>query len=56
MSNLVCIECAAELVLEENPMLGEIIECPECGLEFEVVNLNPLQIDMAPEIEEDWGE
>lgn len=56
MTNLVCIECEGAVMLDESPMLGEILECPECGVELEVISLNPLQIDLAPEIEEDWGE
>ena len=35
---------------------GEIIQCPECGVELEVVNEDPLELALAPEEEEDWGE
>ena len=51
-----CPECAAEITLEEDVIKGEIIECPECGVELEVVELDPLALDLAPEEEEDWGE
>jgi alpha-aminoadipate carrier protein LysW len=37
-------------------MIGEIVECPECGAELEVVNNNPVTLALAPEVEEDWGE
>ena len=37
-------------------MVGEIIECEECGVELEVVSVNPLKLELAPEVEEDWGE
>ena len=50
-----CPECEAEIILEE-PMLGEIVPCPDCGAELEVISLDPVAIDLAPEVEEDWGE
>ncbi len=54
--NAECPECAAEIELEADVIEGEIIECPECGVELEVVGLDPVQLDLAPEEEEDWGE
>lgn len=51
-----CPECAAEVSLADDVMEGEIVQCAECGAELEVVNLNPLALDLAPEEEEDWGE
>jgi alpha-aminoadipate carrier protein LysW len=50
-----CPECAAQIELK-NPEKGEIVECPECGTELEVVSVTPLQLALAPEEEEDWGE
>jgi alpha-aminoadipate carrier protein LysW len=37
-------------------MINELISCPECGAELEILSLNPLELDLAPEVEEDWGE
>ena len=51
-----CPECAAEIELEADVMVGEIVECPDCGVELEVVNLDPPTLELAPEEEEDWGE
>ncbi len=51
-----CPECAAEIELEEDIIKGEIMECPECGVELEVINVDPPELDLAPEEEEDWGE
>ena len=50
-----CPECEAELSLE-NVEKGEIVQCPECSAELEVISTDPLQLDLAPEEEEDWGE
>ena len=50
-----CPECFGEIEVKE-VMASEIVQCPECGAELEVVSLEPLQLDKAPEEEEDWGE
>ncbi len=36
--------------------IGELIDCPECGSMLEVVDLSPVELDVAPEEDEDWGE
>jgi alpha-aminoadipate carrier protein LysW len=51
-----CGECAAELELAADVEEGEIIVCPDCGVELEVVSLEPVTLELAPEVEEDWGE
>jgi len=51
-----CPECDAPLTLNDDLIEGEIVPCPECGAELEVVSLEPLQLELAPELEEDWGE
>lgn len=50
-----CPECEATITLAK-PMRGEIIVCPDCGTELEVVSENPMELALAPEVEEDWGE
>ena len=56
MSTVSCIECAAEIVLAENTEVGEIIVCPDCGVDLEVTALEPAIIQLAPMEQEDWGE
>ncbi len=51
-----CPVCEADVPLEADVVMGELIECPECGSELEVVSLEPVELDEAPEEEEDWGE
>ena len=50
-----CPECDAEVQASE-VMLGEILVCPDCGVELEVVSLDPFKVDIAPMEVEDWGE
>lgn len=56
MTNHQCVECGAALSLPEDLMQNEIIPCIECGVELEVISLQPLELALAPEVEEDWGE
>lgn len=41
-----CPECEA-LIDEEFEDIGEIISCPECGVELEVINIDPVEFDLA---------
>ena len=47
---------AAQGILGETLEEGEIIVCPDCGVELEVISVDPLVLEMAPEEAEDWGE
>lgn len=58
MSNVTtaqCPECEAELSLED-VIQGEIVVCADCGVDLEVISLDPIKLEMAPMEEEDWGE
>jgi lysine biosynthesis protein LysW len=50
-----CPECDSMIMLDKGAKLGERIECPECGMLLEVINLTPLELDYALE-DEDWDE
>lgn len=56
MNNYECPECAGEVELANDLMVGEIVECADCGAELEVVSTTPVTLALAPEVEEDWGE
>lgn len=56
MSTVNCPECFAELALEADVELNEILVCPDCGAELELTSLNPPAVELAPMEEEDWGE
>jgi alpha-aminoadipate carrier protein LysW len=56
MANAVCPECAAAVPMGAKPVVGEVVSCPECGVELEIVSLSPPKVELAPEVEEDWGE
>jgi len=53
-----CIECDAEITLSEDYEEGEIIECPDCGLEYIIkFDDNGKIVIVELNLEgEDWGE
>src|SRR5919198_5550848 len=53
-----CPECESELDIEEDEVdEGEIVSCPECGTDFEVITTNPLELKAVEEgYEEDEEE
>lgn len=42
-----CPECEAVIDAEFEDV-GEIVSCPECGIELEVVSIDPVEFDLAP--------
>jgi alpha-aminoadipate/glutamate carrier protein LysW len=56
MSTVTCPECSAEITLEAGTEVGEIIVCPDCGVDLEVTALDPAAVQLAPMEQEDWGE
>ena len=56
MSVVKCPVCEADVKAESGVMLGELLNCGDCGTELEVTSLSPLEVAEAPEIQEDWGE
>lgn len=51
-----CIECEAVVPFADDVITGEIAQCPDCGIELEVLDVDPVLLGVAPEVEEDWGE
>lgn len=51
-----CPECAKANRVAPNVLVGEILDCADCGAELEVRSTAPLRVELAPEVEEDWGE
>lgn len=51
----VCPECEGQVPVADIER-GEIVQCPDCAAELEVVSVAPVTLELAPEEEEDWGE
>lgn len=54
---VLCPQCESDLDIEEDEVdEGEVVSCPECGTEFEVVTVNPLELNPVEEAEEEEEE
>jgi len=51
-----CPICDADIELPDDVVEGELLTCPECGSELEVISVDPPEVAEAPQEEEDWGE
>jgi alpha-aminoadipate carrier protein LysW len=51
-----CPECGVAVPTSADVRPSELLECPECRSELEVVSISPVLFALAPEPEEDWGE
>jgi alpha-aminoadipate carrier protein LysW len=56
MNTVKCPECAADINIDASTELGEILVCPDCGLDLEIISLDPPLAEPAPIEQEDWGE
>lgn len=51
---VLCPQCESDLDIEEDEVdEGEIVSCPECGTEFEVVTINPLELNPVEDEDDD---
>ncbi|HRJ50584.1 MAG: lysine biosynthesis protein LysW [Phycisphaeraceae bacterium] len=51
-----CPECGGGVPATANLMRGEVVRCPDCSAELEVTGTAPIRLEVAPRVEEDWGE
>ena len=48
-----CPECEATIEVEDDVEEGQTMDCPECGVELEVVNTNPIEFEIISQEEEE---
>ena len=51
-----CPECAGAVRFDRPPLSGQVARCRDCGVELEVTCREPLCLELAPQVQEDWGE
>ncbi len=56
MPSGICPECDSEVPVSPDVEIGDFVTCPECDTELEVVELDPLELDVVSEFEEDFTE
>ncbi len=49
-----CPECEALVDVDEDEVEeGEVLSCPECGVDLEVISTNPLELNLLDDEEEE---
>jgi lysine biosynthesis protein LysW len=52
-----CPDCAVEIDVDEDEIEeGEILTCPECEAELEVVQIHPVRVNVISDEDEEEGE
>ncbi|RKY21451.1 MAG: lysine biosynthesis protein LysW [Planctomycetota bacterium] len=51
-----CPECESSVTVPTDAVEGEIVACNSCSAELELLALDPVDLALAPELAEDWGE
>ena len=51
-----CPECEAVIEVDDEVEEGQTLDCPECGVELEVVNTNPVELDAVADKEKEEEE
>lgn len=58
MVKIECPSCYFEFKPDADAMVGEVITCPDCGVDLEILELtkNNIKVKVAEIGKEDWGE
>jgi alpha-aminoadipate carrier protein LysW len=53
-----CSACFFEFEPESKVIVGEVISCPDCGADLEIIEItnDVVKVQVAEMSEEDWGE
>lgn len=46
-----CQECGAQFAVPDDAEDGELVACPECAMEYEIVSRDPLDLELFEEDE-----
>ena len=44
-----CPECSADVHVDIEADKGEVVSCDECGVDLEIVGLDPVELDIVEE-------
>lgn len=46
MPTTICPECDEEVYVDAESEQGDIVSCDECGVDLEIVGLDPIELDI----------
>lgn len=53
MATALCPDCGQKIVIGPKPKKGQLISCPHCDVDLEIVSTSPLELDWAAFDEEE---
>jgi len=51
-----CPECRTAIDMDDEVEEGQTVDCPECGVELQVVNVDPVELEVLSSEEEEEEE
>ena len=56
MPTTACPECSEDVYVDADSEQGDTVTCDECGTELEIVGLDPIELDIHEEADDDFKE
>lgn len=56
MPNANCPECDEEVYVDADSEQGDVVSCDECGTDLEIVGLDPIELDIHEDGDDDFKE
>jgi alpha-aminoadipate carrier protein LysW len=56
MATSMCLDCGRSIDLGLKPKEGQIVTCPMCDADLEVISIDPLELDWAYARSEEWND
>ena len=54
MPTTACPECSEDVYVDADSEQGDVISCLECGTDLEIVGLDPIELDIYEEDDDDF--
>ena len=54
MPTTACPECSEDVYVDADSEQGDVVSCDECGTDLEVVGLDPIELDIHEDSEDDF--
>jgi alpha-aminoadipate carrier protein LysW len=49
MKKIICPDCKQPIPLEGEVIVGDVLECPNCATELEIVGKDPIKVEIIEE-------
>ena len=54
MPTTACPECSEDVYVDADSEQGDIVACDECGTDLEIVGLDPIELDIYEDANDDF--